>query len=65
MEQEEIIKLSDSELQEKLGSFKKAYADLKMNHAITPLENPIQIRQKRKVIARVFTEINKRKITKS
>jgi large subunit ribosomal protein L29 len=29
--------------------------DLKMNHAITPLENPAQIRTVRRTIARLLT----------
>jgi large subunit ribosomal protein L29 len=32
-----------AELQEKLSETKKSYADLKMAHAISPLENPIQL----------------------
>jgi large subunit ribosomal protein L29 len=31
-------------LQEKLSLTKKTYADLKMAHAISPIENPLQIR---------------------
>ena len=34
MKQSEINKLTITELQEKLGEFKKSYADLKMAHAI-------------------------------
>ncbi len=38
MKQSEVKELSVAELQEKLGEIKKSYADLKMSHAITPLE---------------------------
>ena len=44
MKQSEIKELSKAELQEKLSDIKKAYSDLKMTHAISPLENPIQLR---------------------
>jgi len=44
MKQSEINKLTITELQEKLGEFKKSYADLKMAHAISSLEKPIQLR---------------------
>ncbi|HET8839115.1 MAG TPA: 50S ribosomal protein L29 [Flavobacteriaceae bacterium] len=61
MKQSEVQKLSDAELQETLDRTKKSYSDLKMAHAVTPLENPIQLRAVRKSIARLATEITKRK----
>ena len=61
MKQEEIVKLSDVELQDNLLLLRKQYATLKMNHAISPLENPAQLKTKRRTIARLCTEINKRK----
>ena len=62
MKQAEINKLSTTELQEKLGETKKSYADLKMAHAISPLENPIQLRNIRRSVARIATELTKREI---
>ena len=62
MKQAEIMKLSTAELQEKLGETKKSYADLKMAHAISPLENPIQLRSVRRSIARIETELTKREL---
>jgi large subunit ribosomal protein L29 len=60
MKQSEITNLSTAELQEKLGETKKSYADLKMAHAISPLENPIQLRHLRRSVARLATELSKR-----
>ena len=57
MKQSEIKQLSVAELQEKLGETKKSYADLKMAHAISPLENPIQLRNVRRTVARLATEL--------
>ena len=62
MKQAEIIQLSTAELQEKLGETKKSYADLKMAHAISPLENPIQLRNVRRTVARIATELTKREL---
>ncbi|OIQ28122.1 MAG: 50S ribosomal protein L29 [Bacteroidetes bacterium MedPE-SWsnd-G2] len=62
MKQSEIIQLSTAELQEKLGETQKSYADLKMAHAISPLENPIQLRNVRRSVARIATELTKREI---
>jgi len=60
MKQSEINKLSVAELQEKLNQTKKAYADLKMAHAVSPIENPLQIRSARRTVARIATELTKR-----
>jgi large subunit ribosomal protein L29 len=62
MKQAEINQLSTAELQEKLGETKKSYADLKMAHAISPLENPIQLQHIRRSVARIATELTKREI---
>jgi large subunit ribosomal protein L29 len=62
MKQAEIIQLSTAELQEKLGEIKKSYSDLKMANAISPLENPIQLRHIRRSVARIATELTKREI---
>ncbi len=62
MKQSEIKELSTAELQEKLGETKKSYSDLKMAHAISPLENPIQLRNVRRDVAKIATEITKREL---
>jgi large subunit ribosomal protein L29 len=60
MKQSEIIKLSKEELTEKLVELRKSYVDLKMTHTISPLESPIQLRELRRTVARVATELNKK-----
>ena len=62
MKQAVINKLSTAELQEKLGETKKSYTDLKMAHAISPLENPIQLRNIKRTVARIATELTKREL---
>ena len=62
MKQSEIIGLSTEELQEQLGSLKKSYSGLKMAHAISPLETPLQLRVLRRTVARVATELTKREL---
>ena len=44
MKQEEVKELSVEELSEKLNSFKKELSEMKMTHAISPIENPMQIK---------------------
>ncbi|MDM9631074.1 50S ribosomal protein L29 [Robiginitalea aurantiaca] len=60
MKQAEIIAMSNEELTEKLAESKKQYADMKMAHSVTPLENPLQLRKSRRTVARLATELNKR-----
>jgi len=62
MKQSEIKNLSAAELQETLSQAEKAYADLKMAHAISPIENPLQIRGARRTVARLATELTKREL---
>ena len=61
MKQKEVIELSVDELNEKLNTFKKELADMKMSHSVSPIENPLQIRNIRRVIARIYTELTRRK----
>ena len=60
MKQSEIIKLSVEELNEKFVTSKKSLVDLKMTHAISPLESPMELRKLRKNVARLATELTKR-----
>ncbi|NJB37259.1 MULTISPECIES: 50S ribosomal protein L29 [Flavobacteriaceae] len=62
MKQTEIKELSVEEIQQKLAELKKEYADLKMAHSVTPLENPMQIRKARRIVARLATELTKREL---
>ena len=62
MIQSEVKNLSVAELQQKLGEYKKAYADMKIAHAITPLENPLSIRKTRRTIARLASELTRREL---
>jgi len=58
MKQTEIEKLSLEDLLDKIEEFKKKLNDLRMTHSISPLENPIQIRDARRSISRLSTALN-------
>ena len=62
MKQSEIVELSVADLKEKLGMFQKNYTDMKLAHAISPLENPIHLRNLRRTCARLATELTKREL---
>jgi large subunit ribosomal protein L29 len=60
MKQSDINNLSTDQLRDKIKVTKKAYADLKIAHAISPISNPLQIRSVRRTVARLATELTKR-----
>ncbi|ADQ82058.1 50S ribosomal protein L29 [Riemerella anatipestifer] len=57
MKKAEIKNLSVEDLKSKLVEVKATYGKLKLAHRISPIENPIQIRDLRKTIARLETEL--------
>jgi|TARA_A200000113_G_scaffold72267_1_gene63199 large subunit ribosomal protein L29 len=57
MKASEIEKLSLEDLQDKLAEHQKQLSDLKMNHAVSPLENPLQIKIVRRTVSRLLTAI--------
>jgi len=63
MKNTDIVALSTAELQGLLKEEKGSLNKLKLNHSISPLENPIRIRDSRKTVARVSTELTKRNNT--
>ena len=57
-----IREMSKAEIIERLDIEKEQLLKLKLNHAVSPLENPLKIRTFKKTIARLETEIRRRKI---
>ncbi len=53
--------LSVEDLQEKIANESLKLQQLKMNHSVSVLENPMQIRHTRKEIAKMKTELQARK----
>ena len=62
MKKVEIKELSTADLTERLEQMEKDYAQLKMNHSVSPVDNPAQIRRDRRMIARVKTELRQREL---
>ncbi len=65
MKQADIKLLSTSDLAEKVNEEKGALAKLKLNHAVSPIENPAKITDSRKTVARLNTELRKRVIAEA
>ena len=60
----EIRELSTAELQERIEADVTRYAQMKMNHAISPLENPELLKKLRRDIARMKGELRSRELNK-
>ena len=58
----EIKELTTKEIQERLDLEKETLLRLKLNHTISPLDNPSQIKEARKTIARLSTELRQREL---
>ena len=65
MKNADIRGLSMDDLQEKLYELEEKLLKLKLNHAVSEIENPMQIRNTRRLIARVKTEIRKRELAEN
>ena len=64
MKNADIRELSSAELQERINAEVAAYEQKRINHSITPSENPAQIRQQRRMIARMKGELRQRELNK-
>jgi large subunit ribosomal protein L29 len=62
MKTNEIKELTTKEIQERLDLEKETLLRLKLNHTISPLDNPSQIKEARKTIARLSTELRQREL---
>jgi large subunit ribosomal protein L29 len=60
MKNSEIKALSSEELKEKLNTERSNMQNLRFAHAISPLENPMKIREAKRTIARLNTELRSR-----
>ena len=64
MKIKEVRELETKELAERIESETAKYNQMKLNHAVTPMENPSQIKAARRDIARMKTELRQRELNK-
>jgi len=64
MKNTEIKGLTLAELNEKLGSENEALRKLKFAHQVSAIENPMRIKETRKLIARLRTELKAKETQK-
>ncbi|MCM1092597.1 MAG: 50S ribosomal protein L29 [Bacteroides sp.] len=62
MKKEELKELSTQDLKDRLEKAQAEYLQVKINHAISPIDNPASITRDRKMIARMKTELRQREL---
>jgi large subunit ribosomal protein L29 len=63
MKSTEINEFTLRELEERVDNEKAFLTKMKLNHAVSPLDNPMKIRDIRRNIARLQTELRRRQLT--
>ena len=58
-----LTDMPENELHDLLATEREKLIKMKMSHAVSPMENPLQIKFTRKAIARVMTELSNRRNT--
>jgi large subunit ribosomal protein L29 len=61
MKAQVLIDMPENELNDLLVTERDRLVKMKMSHAVSPMENPLQIKFVRKTIARVMTELSRRR----
>jgi len=65
MKNSEIKELTTKEIEERIDTENTHLIRLKLNHAVSPLDNPLKIQETRKDIARMKTELRKRELNEN
>jgi large subunit ribosomal protein L29 len=64
MKTSEIKELSTSDLLERIDTERTMLVRMKLNHAITPLDNPQKVKEVKLTVARLLTELRTRELNK-
>jgi large subunit ribosomal protein L29 len=64
MKTSEIKELSTSDLLERIDTERTMLVRMRLNHAITPLDNPQKVKDVKLTIARLLTELRTRELNK-
>jgi large subunit ribosomal protein L29 len=62
MNNNEIRELSNKELTARINEERLSLVKIRLNHAVSPVENPNKINESKKLIARLLTESRKRQL---
>ncbi|MGD2034975.1 MAG: 50S ribosomal protein L29 [Bacteroidales bacterium] len=65
MKATELRELTVKELEERIDNERNMLVKQKLNHAISPLDNPQKIKETRKNIARLLTVLRQKQLTET
>jgi len=65
MKTAEVRELTTKEIEERIDAESSMLVKLRMNHAVSPLDNPMKIRVTRKNVAVMQTELRKRQLSEN
>lgn len=60
MKQDIVRDLTTDEIRDRIAEERGIYTKLKLSHSVSPIENPLKIKETRRLIARLETEYKKR-----
>lgn len=62
MKAADLKELTVAELEDKLAEERATVAKLRFNHTVSDLENPAQLKYRKRDIARILTELRQRQL---
>lgn len=65
MKTSEIKELTDKEIVERLQTEQENLVRLRLNHSVSPLDNPMKIRESRRNVARLQTILRSRELNQN
>ncbi len=65
MKASELKELTIKELEEKIENEKSLLLKQKLNHAVSPLDNPLKIKHTRRNVARMLTVLRQKQFTET
>lgn len=65
MKNSEVREMTTKELRERIDTEQENLVRMKLNHAVSPLDNPIKLKAARKDVARLLTELKRRDLEES
>ncbi len=65
MKNKEVVELTTKEIIERIGDEKIKLTKLRLNHTVSPLDNPMILKDIKRNIARLNTELRKREFSEN
>lgn len=64
MKYKDILELTTKEIKELISEEQDKFARMRISHSVNPLDNPMKLKDTKRTIARLKTELKKRELIK-